>query len=112
MQNEHFKIKIASTAAMSAILAVFFVTVITIAAELWPPLKEWLRTIFTHHWVGKSILVIVLYFLRLFFIFRINNGASIERLNKILIFLFWLAVMGTLIIFGFFTAETFHLFIK
>lgn len=110
MQIEHYKLKIVSAAAMSAILAVFFVTVITVAAELWLPLKEWLRTMFTHHWVGKSILVIGLYLGRLALVFFIANGATLERLNKILRCLFWLAVAGTLILFGFFTAEAFHLF--
>lgn len=110
MQNENFKLKIVSTAAMSAILAVFFVTIITVAAELWPPLKEWLKTMFTHHWVGKSVLVAALYLGRLALIFFIANGATMERLNKILKCLFWLGIAGTLIIFGFFTAEAFHIF--
>lgn len=53
----------------SAALTVPVITLLTIIAELVPPVKDWLGVTFTQHWIGKSIMTVVVYGV-LFFAFR------------------------------------------
>lgn len=46
---------------MVAALTIIFITALTIIAELHPPTKDWLQTTFTHHWIGKSVLALVVF---------------------------------------------------
>lgn len=50
------KLRLVSSVISSSVLAVVFVTVITISGETYAPLKNWLASTFTHHWLGKSVL--------------------------------------------------------
>lgn len=59
LSNIRFTIIRATTCA--AAFAVAFVTGITIAADLYLPLKDWLKLTFSHHWVGKGVLAIALF---------------------------------------------------
>lgn len=47
--------------AASATVTIIFIVAITIAAELVPPLKDWLKATFTHHWIGKGVLAVGLF---------------------------------------------------
>ncbi len=47
--------------ALSASVTVLFIAVLTIWADLYAPLKDWLKTMFTHHWIGKSVLSAALF---------------------------------------------------
>ena len=49
------KSKILHSFVISAVITVIFIVVVTIAAELTPPLKDFLKTVFYHHWIGKGI---------------------------------------------------------
>jgi len=40
----------------SAIFTIIFIMAITIIVELVPPIKDWLKSTFTHHWIGKGVL--------------------------------------------------------
>jgi len=42
-------------------LTIIFITAVTIAADLSPMLKTWLKDTFTHHWIGKGVLATVLW---------------------------------------------------
>ena len=42
-------------------VAVWFVVVTTIVAELSPPLKAFLAGMFTHHWIAKSDLAVIIF---------------------------------------------------
>jgi predicted Co/Zn/Cd cation transporter (cation efflux family) len=46
---------------LAAISSILFVTISTIAAELNSAFKSLLATVFTHHWIGKSVLASVLF---------------------------------------------------
>lgn len=50
---------VASTGA--AITSIIFVVIITIAGELSPTLKAFLKALTTHHWITKSIGTLVVY---------------------------------------------------
>lgn len=99
------KFKIIYAVALGAIVSVIFITVITIAADLYLPLKGWLKNVFSHHWVGKSVLATIVFlgisFLALFLPIR----AEEEKIIKVLRCLIWLTILGTLAIFGFFIWE-------
>lgn len=41
---------------LAAILAILFIAALAVGAELSAPAKDWLKSTFGHHWVGKSIL--------------------------------------------------------
>lgn len=43
------------------IIAAVFVALITILAELVPPIKNWLAETHGHHWVGKGIWTLVVF---------------------------------------------------
>ena len=46
---------------LSAIITIIYITTITVAADLYPPLKEFLANVFSHHWIGKSITAILIF---------------------------------------------------
>lgn len=49
-------------AAAEGVAAVaVLVAVLTIVGEMWSPLKDTLKNVFTHHWLGKGALSIVLF---------------------------------------------------
>lgn len=52
-----------TSASLSASLTMVGLTVLTILAELQAPLKAWLTSTFTHHWLGKSILALAFFLL-------------------------------------------------
>lgn len=100
------KIKTIFSFAVGAISAVIFITIITIAADLYLPLKDWLKNAFSHHWIGKSVLAGVIFLGTSFLIRFLSIQAEEERLIKALKYLIWITILGTLIIFLFFIFET------
>lgn len=69
----------------SAIVAVVLITVLTIAGELYKPLKDALKDAFMHHWIGKGVVSFV-GFIVLGFILQAMHTAlpSKEKLAKCL----------------------------
>lgn len=65
---------------IAAALAVLFITALTLASELFPPLTAWLKAAFSHHWIGKSVLSVV-FFAGAFFALFYSNIAD-RRLSK------------------------------
>jgi len=94
-------------ATIAAICAIFFVTLITVLADLVPPLKDWLKAVFTHHWIGKGILSVALFALLFLVLEKTPRQAEEGRLAAMLRLLSWFAVLGTLVLFGFFLYEAF-----
>lgn len=90
---------------MGAICAVIFITIITIAADLYLPLKGWLKNVFSHHWVGKSVLAAVVFLLFAVLSWPFSKRADDEKITKALILLNWFLVVGSLAIIGFFIWE-------
>jgi len=54
-QNETY-FRFARAAALGSIAASVVVAVLTIGGEEWAPLKNALKSAFTHHWLGKSVI--------------------------------------------------------
>ncbi|MDP2632837.1 MAG: hypothetical protein Q8P25_03915 [Candidatus Curtissbacteria bacterium] len=61
--------------ALSSTVAVISVVLLTLFSELYPPLKNWLASNFSHHWIGKSVLSILIFavFIIIFQIFKLKN---------------------------------------
>ncbi len=94
----------------SAFITLIFIPLITLLAEFSESLKNGLKTIFWHHWLGKGILVIVL-FIVLSFLWGLKPSKSLSpeehaiQLMRALI----LSLIGSGIIFLFFVSEYFEL---
>lgn len=102
---ENNKFKIIHLTICGAIAAVIFITVITIAADLYLPLKEWLKNIFSHHWIGKGILSIVIFIVAVFIGWFLPITANEDKLNKVLKLLSFSIISGIVLIFLFFIYE-------
>ncbi|HEY4475672.1 MAG TPA: hypothetical protein VJB92_03050 [Candidatus Paceibacterota bacterium] len=99
------KIRISSAAVLSSIIVIVFITAITIIADLNPALKDWLKNTFSHHWIGKGILSVVIFAVLTFLFSILPAKDSDAGLAKKLSGLFWISVLGTLAIFGFYFYE-------
>ena len=105
MSNNSFKI--VYSVIVGAIGAVIFITAITITADLYLPLKNWLADTFFHHWLGKGILSIVVFIIISLLGWFLSKEANENKINKFLKLLSWLLILGSLAIIGFFIWEAF-----
>lgn len=105
--TEENKIKIITSATKSAIITVVFIAIITMAADLAPSLKGWLASTFSHHWIGKSILSLALFFIFSALIFFCPCQKNIEKATRLLSYLFISSIASVIIIFLFFVWEAF-----
>jgi hypothetical protein len=101
MQNK--RNKIISSFAVSAAVAIIFVVLATILGELYKPFKDWLKETFYHHWIGKGIIMIVIFYLIGFIGFRAPE--SEDSMISMLKLLFWIAIIGVFAITGFYFYE-------
>lgn len=99
------KLRLIYSSSLAASLAVIFITTITIAAELDPPLKAWLTNFSGHHWVSKSILSLALYFVAFFLFYSAFRKVDALKIKTGLKLLIWLTVVGVLAILFLFTGH-------
>jgi len=99
------KENITSAFAISAILSVITVVALTVFGELYAPLKNGLKEIFSHHWIGKGVISFVGYFIVGLLIAqtKIGKGSAIRFLSM----LAWISLLGAAAIIGFYIYETF-----
>ena|SRR3989338_4189109 len=102
-------IKLIVSSAYASVIAIVFVVVITVWAELSAPLKQWLQGFSGHHWVSKSIFSLVLFaaVLAVFYVIPLNNAD--KRLKSSLVLLFFSVLFGVAAITLFFTLHYFGL---
>lgn len=96
------KLRIIVASSIASIASIAFVTVITIWAELSEPLKESLKALTGHHWVTKSVSMIIVYALVFAAAYAIDGNIKPEAGVKALRSLIWAVVLGTFAIFAFF----------
>lgn len=99
------KLRAVNAFIAGAIVVAVFVGGITIAGELYAPLKNLLKEAHDHHWVGKGIwsaivfaAVSILYYIAS----KETNTDSTIRLMKMLS---WMVILVTMALFGFFMYE-------
>lgn len=89
---------------LAAIISLIYIPAVTIVAELVPPLKDFLKNTFWHHWLGKGVILLALFPL-LSLAFSKTKDGSAEHEEKYLTALLGLSVLSALSIFFFFTYE-------
>lgn len=57
----------------------WLLTIMVIASELFAPFKDLLKTLFTHHWVGKGVIITVAFIL---FGFLLREKESIGSMSS------------------------------
>ena len=80
--KKQIKLKDVKAAAEATAAVAILVAVLTIMGELWHPLKDTLKAVFTHHWLGKGFLSILMF--AIVYKFRRNNYAHSESAAKAL----------------------------
>ena len=61
MNSNDKYLRLARAAALGSIAASIVVAVLTIGGEEWAPLKNALKSAFTHHWLGKSVISVAVF---------------------------------------------------
>lgn len=90
--------------ALASIITILYVPIITIGGEFMKPLKDGLKNIFWHHWLGKSVVLILLYAI-LVGIFSRTATTDARQDERLLSTITGVAVVSVLTIFVFFTYE-------
>ncbi|MEK7538220.1 MAG: hypothetical protein AAB552_00070 [Patescibacteria group bacterium] len=106
--NNDKKIQKIQAAAEGIIVVAVVLAVLTIVGELWAPLKNTLKSIFTHHWLGKSALSII--FFAVIFLIRSNMHADMTKLPRKIYAAVWISALSAFAMTAFFIAHTLHLF--
>ena len=101
------KDKLVLSIIKSAIITIIFIALITIGADLYVPLKDWLKVTFSHHWVGKGILSAILFAVLIVIFNFVIKDSSIKKVTKKLYILFWVTGLSGAAIVAFFLWETF-----
>ena len=88
---------------LGAAASAWLLAILVIVAELYVPFKNLLKSTFSHHWIGKAV-IITIAFLAFGFILRDKKSVGNIRDDK----LAWYSMLGSLIvIFLFFIMEFF-----
>ena len=98
------KQSILSAIIISAILTIVVIVILTVCGELDAGFKGWLTQTFSHHWIGKSIISVLVFLVSVpvFYVLRLKKIS--------IVFLIWLLVavanlsFGVLLVFFFFEA--------
>lgn len=88
---------------IGALLALIFVVAITIASELLPDVKTWLKNLSGHHWISKSILSMVIYAGGFLLVLPFQKNISPAGLKQVLVLLILATVLGSIALLGFYT---------
>ncbi|MFZ2252937.1 MAG: hypothetical protein WAW13_02035 [Minisyncoccia bacterium] len=108
--------KLLKSFTLSTSITSIFIVVITIAGELYKvtgadgkmvnPIKDLLKALHGHHWVGKGVWAIGLFFITGFvFYFLMKPEDDNRGLGKFVMLLSWVLIVCTLALYGFFTYE-------
>lgn len=104
--KDNKKNKIINSFIASAIVAIVFITISVILGEIYKPFKDWLKNTFYHHWIGKGVIaIIIFYFFGFLGYFKSRDNEDV--IIKMLKVLFWITVVGTLTIISFYLYEYF-----
>ena len=88
---------------VSAIITIIIITVMTILSEVKVPFKNWLQSMFYHHWIGKGVLALAIFFIFAHLI-KLNPKKDSAYLTNALV---TITIICALAIIIFFAWETF-----
>lgn len=95
------------SSSLAVIGSSIFLTGLTLWGELHPPIKDWLKNSFTHHWVGKSILTAVVFILIAGLSKRLSKSLAEQKAADYVMAATLSTLLCTVILTGFFTYEYF-----
>ena len=90
--------KISRAVLAGTIISIATVVILTVAADLAPPLKDSLKNAFTHHWVGKSVVVTIAFLLITIASYASRSGSRESDLPQLLRILSFFVIFGTALI--------------
>lgn len=94
--------KLILSSTIASVVSILFVTIITIWGESSPPLKDFLKGLTGHHWVTKSVGVILIYIAVMAFIYFVFPKINSQIVAKKIMNLVLVTILGTLAILAFF----------
>lgn len=97
--------KIVNAGIVGAIAAVILIVLLTIAGDLYPPLKKLLKDLHQHHWIGKGIWATILFAVVAFGYGVSARAPQDEKTPRLLTVLSWVTLGGALALILFFTYE-------
>ena len=100
------KNRIVNAFLASAVIAIVAVVALTIVGELYTPLKDSLKAVFSHHWVGKGVLSFTGFYLLGLLLIPLSGRGS-RKMTTLLYVLFLVTLLGAFSIVGFYYYETF-----
>ncbi|MBS3149490.1 hypothetical protein J4455_02235 [Candidatus Woesearchaeota archaeon] len=93
-----------SSLSISAIISFIFLVFTVIYSELNESFKKILTNLTSHHWISKSILIIIVYLISYFITqFFVKNKSSSK--HKLIYALIFFTILSYLVILGFFIYE-------
>ena len=93
--------------AIATMVLAVMLAVLIISAEEVPALKDWLKATFSHHWLGKGALALIL-FAAMSFALRFVKSDT-PKLSTVVLVETIVVVASTLSIVGFFLLHLLHL---
>ncbi len=92
-----------------AIITIIFLTLIIITADLYSPLKDFLKNTFYHHWIGKGILGIIVFLISSLIFNLIPSSQDIDnqKISNKLLSLFFTTILSFLVLTLFYFYEAF-----
>ena len=87
---------------LGTIVNVVLISLMTIVAELNPGFKNWLAATFSHHWLGKGAISVIVFVIIMLLFTPILKGREVRSLTKLSIVLVVLIIICFFAIGGFF----------
>jgi hypothetical protein len=88
------------------VITVMFSSLLTIAKDLHAPLKDWMKSLTTHHWVTHGIFVIVLFFFLAFIFDKQKTGKKMTA-DQLSNWVIYGTILSGIILVGFYVFEVF-----
>jgi hypothetical protein len=104
MHSPRTRLSIATAFGASAVAVL--VVLLTIVGEEYAPVKNWLKATFSHHWLGKSYLAVLLFVATSVVIYPLSGSWSVQRA---LWGTFFINLVGASVICIYFLLHTLHL---
>lgn len=93
--------------ALASILVSIAVALLTIIGEEYAPLKNWLKSTFTHHWIGKSALSVLVFVVGSVLLYFMPFTQRM-RVSRAIIDAGAVAVLSAIAMTGYFILHTLH----
>ena len=91
---------------ISYVIAVFFSSVLTIIKDLNAPLKAWMKSLTTHHWITHGSFVVGLFLILTFILTKQKTGKNMTA-DQLSNWVIYGSILSGVILVGFYVFEVF-----